>query len=124
MWKVLSRQASSIRGIQLVMAVAMHGYCGEYFANTSTVGRCTAPTRMIRWPFASRKSAVVLAKPAVPARKPDRASFFSTIVVEVVISALAARTRSGAATAYVLARSASPLMSALMTGSLGLICLK
>ena len=76
---------------------------------------------MIRWPFASRKSAVVFANPAVPARNPASWSFFSTMVVLVVISAVAARTRSGAATAYVLARSARPLMSALITGSLGLI---
>ena len=124
MWKVLSRQASSIRGIQLVMAVAMQGYCGEYLASTSTVGRCTRPTWMIRWPLASRKSAVVFANPAVPARNPASWSFFATIVVLVVISAVAARTRSGAATAYVLARSASPLMSAWITGSLGLIALK
>ena len=54
----------------------------------SRVGRCTRPTWMIRSPFASRKSAVVLANPAVPARNPASASFFSTIVVVVVTSAL------------------------------------
>src|SRR6476661_9701829 len=103
-WKVLPRHALSILGIQFVSAAAMHGYCGEYFANTATVGRCTRPTWMIRSPLASRKSAVVFANPAVPAKNPANASLRCTIVVFVVIRFVAARTNAGAATAYVDAR--------------------
>src|SRR6476469_4673030 len=123
-WNVLLRHAPSMRGSHWTRDWVKQGYCREYFANRATVGRCTRPTWMIRSPFASRKSAVVLANPAVPARNPASASFFWTMVVFVVTSAVAALTRFGAATAYVLARSARPEMSAWIVGILGLSCLK